>query len=101
MWSHYADRHRGAVIEFKCLPNLDRAFNVADKINYATSIPKFGTFDQWFDHATGRKPLDLRKLSEQYSFTKSMHLGVGKGVAVCSKEEVCGRQTIQISGNPA
>jgi hypothetical protein len=73
MWSHYADHHRGAVIEFKCLPNLDRAFNVADKIIYTTTIPKFGTFNQWFDHATGKKPLDLRELSKQYSFTKSMH----------------------------
>ncbi len=68
MWSHYADHHRGAVIEFMCLPELDRPFNVADKVRYTILIPKFGTFDEWFDHSTGRKPMDNWNLSSQYSF---------------------------------
>lgn len=73
MWSHYADHHRGAVIEFKCLLGLDRAFNVASKVNYTRMKPKFGTFDQWFDNSTGKKPIDNWDLSNQYSFTKSYH----------------------------
>jgi len=73
MWSHYADHHRGAVIEFKCLPHLDRAFNVASKVNYTKTKPKFGTFDQWFDHSSGRRFIDALDLSSQYSFTKSYH----------------------------
>jgi hypothetical protein len=73
MWSLYAEHHRGAVIEFKCLPDLDRPFNVADKVRYTTAIPKFGTFEQWFDHATGKRPLDLWELTAQYSLTKSIY----------------------------
>jgi hypothetical protein len=73
MWSHYADHHRGAVIEFKCLPDLDRAFNVASKVNYTATKPKLGTFDQWFDHSCGKKLIDNWDLSNQYSFTKSYH----------------------------
>jgi len=73
MWSHYADHHRGAVIEFKCLPDLDRPFYVASKVNYTATMPKFGTFDQWFNHSTGKKLIDCSELSNQYSFTKSYH----------------------------
>ena len=73
MWSHYADHHRGAVVEFNCIPSIDRAFNVASKVNYTNVKPNFGNFDQWFDHSTRKKPMDNWDLSSRYSFTKSYH----------------------------
>ncbi len=73
MWSHYADQHRGAVVEFKCVPTLDTTFNVASRVTYSSVKPTFGTFEEWFDHASGRKEIDPMEMSKVYSFTKSLH----------------------------
>jgi Protein of unknown function (DUF2971) len=73
MWSHYADCHRGVVIELKCIPEKDTAFCEAQPVNYRPDIPVMGTAEQWVKHVTGKELLPLDDLFEMYTLTKSSH----------------------------
>ena len=53
MWSHYADFHRGAVLQFRCLPEKDTALCAARPIRYMTDIPAWGTTEDWVEHLLG------------------------------------------------
>lgn len=73
MWSHYADCHRGAVIELKCIPEKDTAPCAAHPVIYRPDIPVMGTADQWVRHILGEPVPELDRLFEVYAFTKSSH----------------------------
>lgn len=73
MWSLYADCHRGAVIELKCIPEKDTPLCEARRVDYRPDIPVMGTADQWVRHLTGQELLDLDNLFEMYTLTKSSH----------------------------
>jgi hypothetical protein len=73
MWAHYTDRHRGAVLKFKCLPEFDTALCVARAMTYRPDIPSLATLDDWIRHSTGQARLDFSNLFHDLAFSKSDH----------------------------
>lgn len=45
MWSHYAEKHTGAVIKFKCLPEKNSALCAAQKVKYSKIMPNITAED--------------------------------------------------------
>ncbi|WP_250627231.1 DUF2971 domain-containing protein [Pinirhizobacter soli] len=43
MWSHYAEDHRGAVLEFKDHPDLDSPYKEAFPVDYLEQVPMIAT----------------------------------------------------------
>lgn len=50
MWSHYADNHTGAVIKFKCVPEIDSGLCGAKKVKYSVNMPKLSILDFVIDN---------------------------------------------------
>jgi len=71
MWSHYAEHHSGVVFKFKCIPSLDTALCAATPINYQTDMPNFGSLDEWVEHLTGLKRINMQEKSKEFIYTKS------------------------------
>lgn len=70
MWSHYADEHRGVVLELRCIDEIDNNLLAARKVNYSRKFPSFLSSESYVKHLTGEEPLDLPKLSWEIAFTK-------------------------------
>ena len=71
MWAHYAEGHKGAVIEFKCVPEIDSAFCAATKVSYSNKKPTLGSFDELFDNLYGVNKHDYNKIYMKLTYTKS------------------------------
>lgn len=72
MWSHYADSHKGVVIRFRVIPELQTAFCAASPVKYSEMPPNLGTFDDMFYTAIGAKKRELNALNDKCLFTKSL-----------------------------
>ena len=72
MWAHYADKHRGAVIGFRCVPAVDSCFCAATKVNYKDHLPSLGSLDEWIQHLIGLKFIDLESRFMEMTYTKSV-----------------------------
>ena len=59
LWAHYADSHRGVVIGFKCVPEEDSCFCVAEPVRYLSEIPVMATPAEWFRDVTGIQQIDI------------------------------------------
>ena len=73
MWAHYAKDHTGCVIQFRCLPELDRPLSAAIKVNYVENYPLIGRVDEYVKHLTGQSEIDYDNLFKIFAFTKSRH----------------------------
>jgi len=74
MWAHYADCHRGAVIQLRCIPEKDTALCAARRIDYRATIPAIAnTAEEWAAHITGESRIDLKGRFFDVVFTKSDH----------------------------
>jgi hypothetical protein len=71
MWSHYADSHKGVVIRFKVIPEIQSAFSAASPVIYSERPPSLGTFDDIFYKTIGAVDQDISELNKKYSLTKS------------------------------
>jgi hypothetical protein len=56
LWSHYADCHKGAVLQFDCIEELDVPLLVAEPVIYSCDVPSMATEDEWIDTALGLRP---------------------------------------------
>jgi len=65
MWAHYTKDHKGAVIEFECLPELDTPLCVAKKIKYVTKPPLIARQNEY-----------IRYITRQDSYTLNHELSV-------------------------
>lgn len=70
MWSHYADQHRGVVLELRCVDEIDNTLLVARKVSYSREFPKFPPLISYVRHLTGEELIDYADLSRQVAFTK-------------------------------
>lgn len=70
MWSHYADSHKGAVLELQCLE--DSAWLLAQPVIYQAKPPTWFTIDEWTKILTGQKTLDLGSAVARYTCTKGL-----------------------------
>ena len=69
MWSHYADHHRGACLEFSARP--DGLVKCARKVSYIRDLPKFASLEEWGDFLLGLGELDWSRLVEEYLLRKN------------------------------
>jgi hypothetical protein len=59
MWAHYGDDHRGVVIEFECLVELDTPLCVARKVQYVSRPPVIGRASgliYWMTGQSAKRP---------------------------------------------
>jgi len=73
MWAHYADKHQGAVIEFKCIPEIDNVFLAAEKVEYRESFPTLGAKEDWKPILGRKNKIDPHKTYKELATTKSSH----------------------------
>ena len=73
MWAHYAKDHTGCVLQFRCLPELDRPLCAARKVDYVEKYPLLGSLDEYVKHLTGQSEINYDHLFEIFAFTKSRH----------------------------
>lgn len=73
MWAHYAECHRGAVLELRPLSGMRGALREAFPIRYEKEIPVMASAAQWGDHVLGVAPIDFDSFFEAFAFSKSEH----------------------------
>lgn len=74
MWAHYANDHRGVVLEFECLSELDNPLCAARKVKYVEKPPVFGELDEYVKCYTGQiPPLEHDTLYYDLMLSKSRH----------------------------
>jgi hypothetical protein len=69
MWSHYADHHRGACLEFFARP--DGLVKCARKVSYVGDLPNFASLKEWGDFLLGLGDLNWLRLVEDYLVRKN------------------------------
>jgi hypothetical protein len=86
MWSHYADCHRGAVVQFRCIPAGEgSALCAARQVQYQPDIPVVArTVDEWVAHIVGERRLELEGPFSRLTLTKSDHWSYEKEWRCCS-----------------
>ena len=72
MWSHYADSHRGAVLEFRPIIELRTATLFARPVVYSLEVPVAATLEEYVGFLTGEKPQpDTSNAMMKSIYTKS------------------------------
>ena len=73
MWAHYAEDHRGLVLCFRSIEELDSPWKEALPINYVEHMPLL--FDDEFlaDMLSGRVAMDARAIMNSMIYTKQTH----------------------------
>lgn len=87
MWAHYADCHKGIVIKFNCLQELDTFLCAAKPIIYSSDIPVLLTLDEFIMQNTGQSPQIYQDLFYRFAFTKSNHWSYEKEWRCFSQKE--------------
>lgn len=75
MWSHYADQHKGAVLEFKCIPDpdYDTPLCAAKPVEYQRKMPILATLEDFIASSLGQEGVDWgEKIYNKIAFTKSI-----------------------------
>lgn len=70
MWSHYANKHQGVVLQLECVDEIDNTLLAARKVIYSRELPRFPSLDSYVRHLTGEEPLGIAELSLEMAFTK-------------------------------
>lgn len=71
MWSHYADHHRGAVLQFSCLEEPDSSWSIAEPIVYSERMPRFVEEQELRDLITGRAKPNNDLIVKRTIFSKA------------------------------
>lgn len=71
MWYHYADQYRGAVLEFRCVDELDSAWLLARPVTYPASKPAIYSADGWAEILTMPHQLAVQTILHTATYTKS------------------------------
>jgi hypothetical protein len=78
MWYHYADKYKGAVIQFSCTDSADSPWRIAQPIEYTNEEPLVSTADGWAKLLMMPKNKALEILFEVCMYTKSEDWGYEK-----------------------
>lgn len=76
MWAHYTRDHKGAVVGFQCLPDLDTALCTARKVNYTAKPPFIATkieLNGYIKYITGQTAFDRELTIYDLCLSKSDH----------------------------
>jgi len=71
MWTHYAGSHKGVVMRFRSIPELDSPYGMAKPMNYVGAPPPFYDMDDLVSIMSGTATTDSTKLVEKMVYTKS------------------------------
>lgn len=67
MWAHYSENHKGIVIKFKNVPEVDSPLICAEKVFYQNNIPCFSVLD------IINKKVKGEEVRKSFTLTKSKH----------------------------
>jgi len=71
MWFHYADKYKGAVLEFKCSDELDSVWLTAKPVTYPTTKPDIYSADGWAKLMLLPNDIGLLEVLDISTYTKS------------------------------
>jgi len=71
MWAHYADNHRGAVLEFGANDELDSSWLLAQPVKYDATPPMLPGASFWADVLVNNQPIDWLEFFKDYFYTKT------------------------------
>lgn len=71
MWSHYAEGHKGVVLEMRVLPDEDNMLCVAEPVQYCSTPPTILTEQDWISHLLGGFDLKIDRIFHRYANSKS------------------------------
>lgn len=71
MWLHYADKYRGAVLEFACVDELDSAWLAAERVVYSSTKPAVYTADGWAELLSLQHEIAVKRLLYVATYIKS------------------------------
>jgi hypothetical protein len=72
MWFHYADKYRGAVLQFEAVDQLDSVFLVARPVIYQDTPPAIATKKAWARCLLEIGPQNYFDLIREYQYVKTM-----------------------------
>ncbi len=90
MWAHYTNSHQGAVIKFRCIPELDTALCAAEKVMYSKEMPVLATLDDFVKTFICNESLDPHTILNKFNFTKSDHWSYEKEWRIILKKQNSG-----------
>lgn len=70
MWSHYSEHHQGVAFQLACVDELDNSLLGAKKIDYTDRFSVFPSAEQYANHLTGEKTIDMVSLIQKIAYTK-------------------------------
>lgn len=70
MWSHYSEQHQGVAFQLGCIDNLDNSLLSAKKIDYTDRFSVFPSAEQYAQHLTGEKTIDMVSLIQKIAYIK-------------------------------
>lgn len=71
MWCHYADRYSGAVLEFRCVDELDTVLLGARPVTYPKDKPEIYTADGWANFTCLNTKAATEAMMESATYTKA------------------------------
>ena len=71
MWAHYAEAHKGVVLEFEAKPGVDSAFICARPMNYVEQPPNFADLNTLAHVLAGNLQFDVRATIDKLVYSKT------------------------------
>lgn len=70
MWSHYANSHRGVVMRFRSIPEIDSMFGMAKPVIYSQTRPTLLTEEYLINSFSGLDSLNTSEITNSVIYTK-------------------------------
>lgn len=86
MWAHYADNHRGVVLQFESSDERDSAFLLATPVIYRTEAPGLPLVDRWARAFLGEEEIDWDEYFHECYYVKGEEWGYEKEYRAISAE---------------
>ena len=71
MWAHYADNHRGAVLQFESNDERDSSWLLARPVTYRAERPRLPTVDTWVRALLGEEEINWDEYLREYYYVKA------------------------------
>ena len=71
MWAHYADDHRGVVLQFESNDERDSCWLLARPVRYRVERPRLPTVDAWVRAFLGEEEIDWDEYLHDYYYVKA------------------------------
>ena len=83
MWSHYAEEHKGVVIELRCVPELDSVWGAASPVSYTKSMPCLIDEEFFVAMMSGQRSLEPQELMRKLVYSKAIDWSYEKEWRIC------------------